>query len=85
MQPNPAHITGLNRFFKYLCAQNPQLFLEDVYEATGYRLASDSPAALRLGGGRQRAGAAAAVANRDQRLVQVGLPALCWDYVTLEV
>jgi hypothetical protein len=48
-----------------------QLFLEDVYEATGYRLAPDSPAALRPGGGRRRMGGGS-VAQRDQRLVQVG-------------
>ena len=69
---------------KPFCAKPSQLFLEDVYEATGYRLASDSPAALRVGGGRQRTGAAAAVANRDQRLVQVGtLRPLRWDLGTL--
>lgn len=47
-----------------------QLYLEDVYEATGYRLAPDSEAALHEGGGRRRRGGGV-VSQRDQRLVQV--------------
>lgn len=48
-----------------------QLYLEDVYEATGYRLAADSPAALQAGGARRRGGAGGAVSQRDQGAVQV--------------
>ena len=33
------------------------LFLEDVYSATGYRLAPDAPAAMRGGGARANANA----------------------------
>ena len=57
------------------CCATPQLYLEDVYEATGYRLAADSPAALQADGGRRRGPArAAAVAQRDQGAVQVRPP-----------
>lgn len=49
-----------------------QLFLEDAYEALQYRLAADSPAALRAGaaGGRRRLAKSVAPASK-QAIVQV--------------
>ena len=48
-----------------------KLYLEDVYEATGYLLAADSTAALQAGGARRRHGAGGAVSQRNQGAVQV--------------
>ena len=60
-------------FTPVLAHVSSQLYLEDVYEVTGYRLAADSGAALRSGGGR-RHGGGGVVAHRDKGLVQVSPP-----------
>ena len=66
----PACFKPVIRSAPCLFISMPQLYLEDVYEATGYFLAPDSQAALHSGGGRQRRGGGV-VSQRDSALVQV--------------
>lgn len=47
------------------------MFLEDVYHATGYRLAPDAPAAIRSGGARANANAMRKQAGGGDRYVGV--------------